>query len=57
MDEVRLLILVRVCFLFGKVSWYNIKVKVVLHVLYFGLFVNVFIFKGERKNNEEKKVS
>lgn len=38
------------CFLFEKIFWLEVNVKIVLIVLYFELFVNVFLFGEEKKN-------
>jgi len=37
------------CFLFEKIFQYDIKLKTVLSVLYFKLFVNIFILKNKKK--------
>jgi hypothetical protein len=42
---------------FRRVFFYDIKVKIVLSVLCFRLFANVFILKRETKGREEKVLS
>jgi hypothetical protein len=43
------------CFLFEKIFQYDIKLKTVLSVLYFKLFVNIFILKNRHQTTKKKK--
>jgi ABC-type uncharacterized transport system permease subunit len=58
-ENLYLLMLFRLYFLFfvRKMFQCDIKVKIVLSVLCFRLFANVFILKRETKGREEKVLS
>jgi hypothetical protein len=38
--------------LFEKVFWYEIKVKLIFNTLWFGMFIYVFILEKKKKKNK-----